>query len=159
MLKHYNNVEMELKIKTNNPQQTKELGYKLAKFLKCGDVITLSGDLGAGKTTFVNGVAKALKIDETVISPTFNILKCYFNGSLPLYHIDAYRLENIHQDLGLDEYIEGDGVAVIEWPQFIKNLLSIPHLEISIKNLGNDNRELIFKSSHKEYLEKVKKIL
>jgi len=144
---------MKIIINTNKKEETINLGKKLGSILNVGDVITLTGDLGAGKTTFVSGIAKALKIKDTIQSPTFNILKCYFESAIPLYHIDAYRLEEVNKDIGLEEYIEGNGIAVIEWPIFIKELLNIPHLEIEIKNIGGNARKITFKSNDKHYNE------
>ena len=125
---------------TNSKEETKALGEKLAAHLRAGDVILLSGDLGAGKTTFVSGVAEGLKCGEDVISPTFNILKCYFNGTLPMYHIDAYRLEGQNMELGLEEYIEGDGACFIEWPKYIESLIPDERLEMYLFHEGNSRR-------------------
>ncbi len=149
---------MKKVITSNNKLDTINLGKSLGSILSIGDVVTLTGDLGAGKTTLVSGVAKSLKIKDTIQSPTFNILKCYFDGKIPLYHIDAYRLEEVNKDIGLEEYIEGNGVAFIEWPIFIKELLNIPHLEIEIKNKGNDKREIILKSNDKHYVEIIRRL-
>ncbi|MGM9813651.1 MAG: tRNA (adenosine(37)-N6)-threonylcarbamoyltransferase complex ATPase subunit type 1 TsaE [Candidatus Enteromonas sp.] len=124
---------------------TQRLGEVLAKRFVPGDVVLLKGDLGAGKTTFTGGVAKGLGIEESVISPTFNIMKCYFNGRIPLYHIDAYRLEGQPIEIGLDEYIEGDGVCLIEWPMYIEKLLPDEYLEISITHQGDNHRQLVLK--------------
>ncbi len=138
---------MELRVETHNKKETTDLALLLSSYLEVGDVITLEGDLGAGKTTFVGGIAKGLGINEEVISPTFNIMKCYFDGRLPLYHIDAYRLEGQNIELGLDEAIEGDGVAFIEWPMFIEPLIPDEHLRVEIKNIGEDSRSITFVSS------------
>lgn len=135
---------MEKTLTTNNREQTKQLGEKLSHLFEPGDVILLKGDLGAGKTCFTSGVAQGLGVEEVVLSPTFNIMKCYFQGRIPLYHIDAYRLEDQNIEIGLDEYIEGDGVCLIEWPQFIESLIPDEYLEIVIKNLGGDERSLSF---------------
>ena len=135
---------MEKTLTTNNREQTKQLGEKLSHLFEPGDVILLKGDLGAGKTCFTSGVAQGLGVEEVVLSPTFNIMKCYFQGRIPLYHIDAYRLEDQNIEIGLDEYIEGDGVCLIEWPQFIESLIPDEYLEIVIKNLGEDERSLSF---------------
>ena len=137
---------MQLTRFTHSKEETQALGKTLASFLEEGDVVLLSGDLGAGKTTFVGGVAKGLSISEDVISPTFNIMKCYFGGSLPLYHIDAYRLEGQNIEIGLDEYIEGDGACFIEWPVFIKPLIPDDRLEVVILNKGDNAREITFSS-------------
>ncbi|MCQ2794882.1 MAG: tRNA (adenosine(37)-N6)-threonylcarbamoyltransferase complex ATPase subunit type 1 TsaE [Bacilli bacterium] len=139
--------------------ETIKLGEKLGNCLKKGDIVTLTGDLGAGKTTLVSGMAKALKIKEKVISPTFNILKCYFKAKIPLYHIDAYRLEDTNKDIGLEEYIEGNGIAVIEWPIYIKELLNVKHLEIKIINKGGDKREITFITPNKYYENIIRSVL
>lgn len=139
--------------------ETIKLGEKLGNCLKKGDIVTLTGDLGAGKTTLVSGIAKALKIKEEIISPTFNILKCYFKAKVPLYHIDAYRLEEHNKDIGLEEYIEGDGIAVIEWPIYIKELLNVKHLEIKIINKGENKREITLTAPNKYYENIVRSVL
>ena len=113
-----------MEIILNNIYDTQKLASVIASVVEKGDVICLNGDLGAGKTTFTKFFAKSLGITEIVNSPTFNIIKCYFNKDINLYHIDAYRLEDNSFDIGLDEYIYGDGVCVIEWGVFIKDLIS-----------------------------------
>lgn len=140
---------------SKSKEETRKLGGFLAPKFKPGDVVLLKGDLGAGKTTLTGGVAEALKVQDDVISPTFNIMKCYFKGTLPLYHIDAYRLEHQNIELGLDEYIEGDGVCFIEWPQYIQPLLPDETLSITLKNIGDDNREITLESNSKHYDEMV----
>lgn len=133
---------MEHRFLSHTQEETKEFGSFLSPFLKPGDVILLKGDLGAGKTTFVNGVGKGLQVQDDVLSPTFNIMKCYFDGRIPMYHIDAYRLEGQNIELGLEEYIEGDGVCLIEWPDFIAPLLPPNPLSITIHNRGDNLREI-----------------
>ena len=127
---------------TTSKEETARLGLSLAGLFVPGDVVLLKGDLGAGKTTFTGGVAKGLGIEEHVISPTFNIMKCYFDGRIPLYHIDAYRLENQPIEIGLDEYIEGDGVCLVEWPGYIESLLPDERLEITLRHAGGDSRDI-----------------
>lgn len=138
---------MELRIESHNKEETRALAKKLSSFLLPEDVVLLEGDLGAGKTTFVGGVAKGLGIEEEVISPTFNIMKCYFGGKIPLYHIDAYRLEGQNIEIGLDEYIEGDGVCFIEWPAFIAPLIPDDPLRVELHSKGGDEREITFHST------------
>ena len=137
---------MELFFESHNKEETKRLGALLAPHLVPMDVVLLTGDLGAGKTTFVSGVAEGLGIKDNVISPTFNIMKCYFGGRLPLYHIDAYRLEDQNIEIGLDEYIEGDGACFIEWPKFIEPLIPDERIEIEINHKEENTRTLIFKT-------------
>ena len=128
---------------THNQDETREVGHKLAALLPNGSVVLLKGDLGAGKTTLVRGVAEALGITEKITSPTFNIMKLYLKGSKPLVHIDAYRLEDHNVDIGLDEFIGIDrGLTFIEWPDYIKNLIPDNAIIINIRNIGNDDREI-----------------
>lgn len=124
--------------------ETLKLGETLATLLNLGDVILLTGDLGAGKTTITKGIARGLNIIEKVNSPTFNIMKIYLKGRLPLFHIDAYRLEDNSYDIGLDEFIGGEGITVIEWPFYIKHLLPASALEINITHVSLTEREITF---------------
>ncbi|MCH1627443.1 tRNA (adenosine(37)-N6)-threonylcarbamoyltransferase complex ATPase subunit type 1 TsaE [Fredinandcohnia quinoae] len=126
---------------TYSPEETWEISYKLAEQLQPGDVLTLEGDLGAGKTTFTKGLAKGLGITRTVNSPTFTIIKEY-HGRLPLYHMDVYRLENSCEDLGFDEYFEGEGVTVVEWSHLIEEQLPVNRLVITIQNQGETTRKI-----------------
>jgi tRNA threonylcarbamoyladenosine biosynthesis protein TsaE len=146
---------MEIKILSKKREDTIHLGEFIAKSLKVGDVITLVGDLGAGKTTFVKGIGKGLKIDDDINSPTFNILKCYFAKPLNLYHIDAYRLEDVapeNKNIGLEEVIEGDGVCVIEWPMYIKEFLDFKSvLNIDIRIGTNDERNITISSDNERF--------
>jgi len=136
-------------VKTNSEQETMQLAKKLALLLKAGDVITLEGDLGAGKTTFTKGLAQGLGVKRTVSSPTFTIIKEY-RGELPLYHMDVYRLEHSDEDIGFEEYFHGNGITVIEWAQFIEEFLPAELLNINI-TYENENVRLfkfIAKSIH-----------
>lgn len=122
---------------------TKEIGHKLADLLPNGSTVLLLGDLGAGKTTLVRGVAESLGITEKITSPTFNIMKIYLKGSKPLVHIDAYRLEDNDADIGLDEFIGiNRGLTFIEWPMYISNLIPENSYKVTIKNLGESKREI-----------------
>ena len=138
---------MKIKIESCSEENTVSLGIKIASLLFKESLILLTGDLGAGKTTFTKGIAKGLNIKDEVNSPTFNILKCYFNKPLNLYHIDAYRLEGVNKEnknIGLEEVIEGDGVCVIEWPMYIEKLIPDYSIEVEISNIGDDNRQIKF---------------
>ena len=110
---------MKRTVKTESPAETRALGEHLAKQLQAGDVILLEGELGAGKSELARGIARGLGVAETVTSPSFTILNVYESGSLPLYHFDWYRLESAEElfELGMDEYLGGDGVALVEWPE------------------------------------------
>jgi tRNA threonylcarbamoyladenosine biosynthesis protein TsaE len=142
---------MEIKFVSNGLEDTKKLALTIAKGLFAGSVISLNGDLGAGKTTFTKSIAEGLDIKDSVSSPTFNILKCYFDGRYPLYHIDAYRLEDgTNANIGLEEVIEGDGVCIIEWGEFIKEMIFEP-LDIQIRILGDNKREFIITNKYKKY--------
>lgn len=123
--------------------ETKKVAARLAAFLKPGDVITLEGDLGAGKTTFAKGIASGLGVAETISSPTFTIIKEY-EGRIPFYHMDAYRLEHSEEDIGFDEYFEGKGICVVEWATFIETFLPEIRLNVKISYIDEDTRKLTF---------------
>lgn len=122
-------------------KDTFALAADVAKTLRAGDVILLHGELGAGKTTFTKGLAKALGIEETVTSPTFNYVKEYQGGRLPLFHFDMYRVSDADEvyELGLDEYFYRGGVVVVEWNKF--DGIERP-INVSIRSLGGDVREI-----------------
>jgi len=133
---------LKYKIISKSADETRKLASKLIRVLNVGDVVLLTGDLGAGKTTFVSGALNELGYKDHVVSPTFNILKCYFEVTPNIYHIDAYRLEDQNIDIGLEEYIEGNGICFIEWPKFIEPLIPMRHLEVSLKRIGDNEREI-----------------
>ena len=135
---------------SKSQEETIELGYKLAKLLNKGSIITLKGDLAGGKTTFTKGIGKALNIKQIINSPTFNILKIY-EGDLPLYHIDAYRLESCCYYLGISEY-EDEVIMVIEWPEYYKDFLPSEYLEISFKYIDDNTREISFEAHGSKYI-------
>lgn len=149
---------MEYSFVSKSKENTRALGAFLAPLFERGDVVLLKGDLGAGKTTFAGGVAEGLGIKEDVISPTFNIMKCYFHGSIPLYHIDAYRLEGQNIEIGLDEYIEGDGVCLIEWPIYVESLLPEDTLDVVISNLGGQEREISLKGESPHFKDLINRV-
>ncbi len=122
-------------------KDTFALAADVAKTLRAGDVVLLHGELGAGKTTFTKGLAKALGIEETVTSPTFNYVKEYQGGRLPLFHFDMYRVSDADEvyELGLEEYFYRGGVVVVEWNKF--DGIERP-IEVSIRSLGGDVREI-----------------
>lgn len=124
----------------DSPDETIAFGEALAGYLKPGDVLTLSGDLGAGKTTFTKGIAKGLGIQQLVNSPTFTIIKEY-EGVMPLYHMDAYRIGGM-EDLGFEEYFNGEGIAVVEWADNIREWLPEEYLNIKIHHLDATRRKI-----------------
>ncbi|MBT2217794.1 tRNA (adenosine(37)-N6)-threonylcarbamoyltransferase complex ATPase subunit type 1 TsaE [Virgibacillus dakarensis] len=134
----------EHKAETHSEQETIRLAERLALLLKPGDVITLEGDLGAGKTTFTKGVARGLGVKRNVNSPTFTIIKEY-QGELPLYHMDVYRLEDSDEDIGFSEYFNGEGISIVEWATFIKEYLPDNRLNIKITYLDEHVRLLEFR--------------
>ncbi|MHA8138223.1 tRNA (adenosine(37)-N6)-threonylcarbamoyltransferase complex ATPase subunit type 1 TsaE [Lactobacillaceae bacterium Scapto_B20] len=135
-------------ITVNDPKATMAIGEAIAPHLKAEDLILLDGDLGAGKTTFTKGLASGLGIQRNVKSPTFTIIREYQDGRLPLYHMDAYRLDDGSGDeLGLDEYFNGDGVNVVEWSKFVADELPDDYLRIIFKRndeQGDNTRTLTF---------------
>jgi tRNA threonylcarbamoyladenosine biosynthesis protein TsaE len=145
-------------IKTESAEETMAFAEKLGKALKKGDVLTLAGDLGAGKTTFTKGLAKGLDITRTVNSPTFTIIKEY-SGRLPLYHMDVYRLEDSDEDLGFEEYFSGEGVSVVEWAVFIEEYLPDERLEIVVSHKGDSQREIQLTPLGERYIELIKEIM
>ncbi|MGG3560603.1 tRNA (adenosine(37)-N6)-threonylcarbamoyltransferase complex ATPase subunit type 1 TsaE [Neobacillus rhizosphaerae] len=143
--------------KTTNSEETSTLAERLAQLLQPGDVIALEGDLGAGKTTFTKGLAKGLEVKKTVNSPTFTIIKEY-NGRLPLYHMDVYRVADAFEDLGFDEYFEGDGVTVVEWAHLIEEQLPQERLTIFLYREEGDQRKMVFVPKGKRYEQLCKEI-
>ncbi len=131
---------------TNNARETMLIGEKLARKLKPGDMIALSGDLGSGKTTFTKGIGKGLGVKDSkhINSPTFVLIKEY-NGRVPLYHLDLYRLDDLEgiENLAIEEYIYGNGVTVIEWAEKIKFILPEKHIFVKLKVKGDNKREVI----------------
>ena len=144
-------------VKCYSELDTDRLASIVADLAFKGCLILANGDLGAGKTRFAKGLAKFLGVKGNVTSPTFNILKCYEGEKYDFYHIDAYRLEGVKQDIGLDEFIEGDGVCFIEWSEFVSYLLPEEYLKMNI-TIDNDIRVIELIGAGKRYEELVKEI-
>lgn len=142
-------MEKELLIKTES--EMIDLGYKIGSKAFKGMVITLVGDLGAGKTTMTKGIGKALNITRVINSPTFTIMKIY-EGDYTLYHMDVYRIDNNSGDDYLEEYFYQDGVSVIEWADNISDILPKNRLDISIEIDQDFNRKVTLKSNSEEYI-------
>lgn len=145
-------------LESSHPEDTSKLAFRLADLLTPGTVLTLEGDLGAGKTTFTKGLAKGLGIKRNVNSPTFTIIKEYSGGKLPLYHMDVYRLGEQEEDLGFDEYFEGEGVTVVEWAHLIKDHLPEERLDIEIVHIENDRRQISFIPKGESYMKLCKEL-
>lgn len=138
---------------THSLDQTRRIGARLAALLGPGDLVLLEGSFGAGKTTFTQGLARGLGVDaDYVTSPTFTLINEY-RGQVPLYHVDLYRLDTVQQaaDLGLLDYIEGDGVTVIEWPERAAGLLPAEHLLVTLSHLAETKRSLRFHAAGAHY--------
>jgi len=135
-----------MKKTTNTLIETQEFASEFAKELKAGDVVALSGELGAGKTSFVQGLAVGLGIDRRyyVNSPTFTILNVYKGGELPIYHFDWYRLGSAGElaDLGFEEYFDGDGVSVIEWAEKFPEMLPQRTIRVKLSVAGETSRKI-----------------
>lgn len=125
------------RFQANGPEDTAKLAEHLAIFVDEGSLIALDGDLGAGKTTFSQALARSLGVRDNVNSPTFTIIKEYQGQLLPFYHMDVYRITELEaEDLGLDEYFYGEGLTIVEWANRIEAILPQERLSIYIKSLG-----------------------
>lgn len=122
-------------IETRSPEGTFQLGEELGRKAVPGQVFTLTGDLGVGKTVFTQGLAKGLGIEEPVNSPTFTIVQVYEEGRLPFYHFDVYRIGDVEEmeEVGFDDYVMGEGVSLIEWADLIEEILPEKRTEIRIE--------------------------
>lgn len=136
------------------PEETQRLGEHIGKLAQAGDIFLLVGDLGTGKTCLTQGIAWGLDIKEYALSPSFVVMRELY-GRLPLYHMDLYRLESLTEitELGLDDYLYGNGVCVIEWAEKGLPVLPREHLLIEISYLSDTERRLIFKAFGKRYLD------
>lgn len=141
---------MEYKITTYNERETIELAQNFESEKFPNMIICLDGELGSGKTIFTKGIANALGIQESITSPTFTIIKEY-EGELPLYHMDVYRLNGDVDGTGIEEYFTKGGVVVIEWADMIKDILPKERLEIKFRVAGENKRVLILKPYGQKY--------
>lgn len=143
-----------LRIFSKNAEDTYRIGESLGKLLFPGSIICLTGDLGAGKTAFTQGIGKGLGVKEHVISPTYTIINEYTTGRIPLYHFDVYRLGSSDEmyELGCDEYLYGDGATVLEWADSVDDVIPAERLWITIRKLESpDEREIIMEASGSAY--------
>ena len=137
-------------IETNSPEETYALGRQIGQQAQAGEVYTLIGDLGVGKTVLTQGVAAGLGVEEPVNSPTFTIMQIYEEGRLPFYHFDVYRIGDVEEmdEIGYEDYFYGDGVCLIEWANLIEEILPPGHKQIRIEkdsSKGYDYRRITIK--------------
>ncbi len=149
---------MEYKLTTRSEMDTIEIAQNIESEKFPNMVICLNGELGSGKTVFTKGFANALGIEETITSPTFNIIKEY-GGELPLYHMDVYRLDGNTEGVAIEDYFTKGGVVIIEWADTIKDILPDKRLDIKFKVAGENSRVLVFTPYGKEYEELCEAVL
>ena len=131
---------MDYKITSRSIEDTMELAENIESEKFPGMIICLDGELGSGKTVFVKGFAKSLGLEETITSPTFNIVKEYTSGEMTLYHMDVYRLEDGDESIGFNDYFNSDGVSIIEWSELISDILPEERLDIKFKVIDENTR-------------------
>ena len=148
-----------MKIIVNNLSDTEKLGKIIANCIEKGTVICLDGDLGVGKTSLTQFIAKEFSVKEYVVSPTFTIIKEY-DGKLPFYHMDVYRIESEDDmyDLGYDEYIYSEGVTIIEWSHSIEGILPKERVNIKIRRIDDNKREINIEGKGQVYEKLVKEL-
>ena len=122
-------------IESYSPEDTLNLGREMGKNAQPGDVYTLIGDLGVGKTVFTQGIAEGLEIEESICSPTFTIVQVYEEGRMPFYHFDVYRIGDVEEmdEIGYEDYFYGEGLCMIEWANLIEEILPSKRKEITIE--------------------------
>ena len=138
-------------IETHDPEETFEVGRKIGMNAKPGQIYTLTGDLGVGKTVFTQGVAAGLGITEPVNSPTFTIIQEYEDGRLPFYHFDVYRIGDLEEmeEIGYDDYFFGQGICLIEWAELIEEILPEKRIEVTIEK-GFEYRKITIEERGEE---------
>ncbi len=148
---------MERQFTFDTPELTENFAEKLGEIVTSGQIIILIGDLGAGKTTFTKGFGKGLTIKRMIKSPSYTIIREYEEGRLPFYHMDLYRLEGNNDDLGLEEYFEGEGVVVIEWGNLLEEFPK-DYLQITFEKDGETKRTLHLKAFGEKSADYLRKI-
>jgi tRNA threonylcarbamoyladenosine biosynthesis protein TsaE len=136
---------MNLVVITKSPKETKKLGKEISKLVKPGDLFAFYGELGTGKTCFIQGISEGLEVENYITSPSFTIINEY-QGKIPIYHFDFYRLDSTAEifDLGYEDYFYGEGLTVVEWSEKIEQYLPKEHLKISIKLKNYNERTISF---------------
>jgi len=150
---------MMISLTSHSPEETQRLGEQLGKLSQPGDVFLLAGGLGAGKTCLTQGIAWGLEIEGYAASPSFVLINQY-RGRLPLYHIDLYRLDSIEEiaDLGLDDYLYGNGVCVVEWAEKAMGLLPGENLTVEMRFLSDTSRGVALLPNGRRYAELVSQL-
>ena len=151
-------IEMDYRITSKSEMDTIEIAQNLESEKFPNMVICLDGELGSGKTVFTKGFANAMEVQDSVTSPTFTIIKEY-EGELPLYHMDVYRLDGNTEGVGIEEYYTKGGIVIIEWANTIKDILPENRLDIKFKVAGENSRILIITPHGKEYEELCEAVL
>ena len=149
------------KFTSKSPEETIDFGEHLARSLKGGDIVCFFGDLGSGKTTFIKGIAKGLKIGHSKVnSPTFVFMNTY-QGRLPLFHFDLYRLDDIEGiiSIGTDEFFYGDGVSVVEWADRLGSLMPDEYLRVDLNHKKMDEREIQLSAKGHRYQKMIEKMI
>ena len=144
-------MEQEFKFTSRSEEDTLELAQNIESEKFPGMIICLNGELGSGKTMFVKGFAQALGIEETITSPTFNIVKEYLSGELPLYHMDVYRIEETDNSIGYTDYFNNEGICIIEWSELIQSKLPEERLEVKIVIIDENTRVFKFTPYGRQY--------
>lgn len=152
-------IRMEYKITTRDERETIQIAQNLESEKFENMIICLDGDLGSGKTIFTKGFAQALEIEENITSPTFNIIKEYLNGEMPLYHMDVYRLEGKCETVGFNDYFNKNGICIIEWSDMICDCLPEERLQIDFKIIDENTRVLVLKPYGQKYVDLVESVL
>ena len=148
----------EYRVTTHSEEETVQIAQNLESEKFPNMIITLSGDLGSGKTVFTKGIAHGLGIDD-ITSPTFNIIKEYDKGEMKLFHMDVYRLSDTKQDIGIEEYFTKRGVCIIEWADLIEDILPKNRLDIKIKMIDEDTRQFIITPHGSKYEDLCERVL
>ena len=150
---------MNYKVVTYSESETIELAQNIESEKFPNMVICLIGDLGCGKTVFAKAFAQALGINDNITSPTFNIIKEYDGGEMRMFHMDVYRLSDVKQDLGIEEYFTKRGVCIIEWADLIEDILPKNRLDIKFKMIDENTRQLVITPHGNKYEDLCERVL